>query len=501
MIPKRVSPVLVSAALLFAVNSGLMASAAGQNTATNVINVSATVSGAPSGRPVPAMFMGYSIEWGLIGRMLENRHGRFATLAKSINDLEAFTGPALLRIGGNSEDEAAYDLPADGHLPKFVHINIVPKTLQRMRELAKTTGCKYVIGLNLGVNQPLLAVRLVKVAERFVGRRHIMAFEIGNESDFLGRFGRWWKHNSYGMYLRRWTRYYHAIAPYLGSKIKIEGPAFGGEGWFKHLPDFLHREHTRLSMVSLHRYPLGAPIANPHSPQFASIAHLLERNTAAQFAREMRGVLHMAAPYHLPVRFGEMNSAWGGGKKGVSNTFASTLWAATTLLDIARVGGAGVNLHMSQGIDQFSGWYGPLRFGPGGRLHFMPEFYGMLAAADVMQRGGRPVAIQLHTRLNVSAFAFEGPHHTLRVAIINRTPTASLTIHFGMPAGLKLIHNYQITAPSLRAAAGVKIIGYRQDGPAFGRMMHTKLQPMHVHADGRILSSPPASIVIAVFRR
>lgn len=501
MMLKRVSPVLVSAALLLAGNSSLMASAAGRNTAVDVINVSANVSSTPSGRPVPDMFMGYSIEWGLIGRMLENRHGRFATLVKSINNLEAFTGPALLRIGGNSEDEAAYDLPAHGHLPKFVHINILPKTLKRMRKLAKVTGCKYVLGLNLGINQPLLTVQLVKAAERYVGRHNIVAFEIGNEPDFLGRFGGWWKHNNYGMYLRRWTRYYHAIAPYLGRKIKIEGPAFGGEGWLKHMSAYLRQEHNRLNIVSLHRYPLGAPITNPHSPLFTSVPHLLQRGAAEQFTQEMRWALRIAAPYYLPVRFGEMNSAWGGGKKGVSNTFASTLWAATTLLDIARVGGAGVNLHMSQGIDQFPGWYGPLRFGPGGHLHFMPEYDGMLAAADVMQRGGRPVAIQLHTRLNVSAFAFEGPRHTLRVAIINRTPTASLRIHLGLPDALRLIRSYRITAPSLHATSGIKIMGYRQSGPALGRMMDTGLQRMHVPADGRVLSSPPGSIVIETFRR
>ncbi len=501
MTSRRACLVIVSASLLLMSSSSMLASAAGRHAESDVINVSASVSNAPSGQPVPGMFMGYSIEWGLIGRMLERRHGRFATLADSINDLEAFTGPALLRIGGNSEDEAAYDLPADGNLPKFVHINIVPKTLERMRELAKATGCQYVIGLNLGVNQPLLAVRLVKAAERLVGRRHIAAFEIGNESDFLGRFGGWWKHDNFSMYLRRWTRYYRAIAPYLGNTIKIEGPAFGGEGWFKQLPDYLRREHTRLCVVSLHRYPLGAPITNPHSPQFASIAHLLERNTAEQFAREIRRVRHMAAPYHLPVRFGEMNSAWGGGKEGVSNTFASTLWAATTLLDIARVGGAGVNLHMSQGVDQFSGWYGPLRFGPHGRLHFMPEFYGMLAAADVMQGGGRPMTIQLHTRLNVSAFAFQAPHHILRVAVINRTPAARLIIHLGLRGSMKLIRSYLITAPSLRATDGLKIVGERQSGPAFGRMMHTKLSRIHVPAEGRVLSSPPGSIVIETFGR
>lgn len=491
--------VSAAAAIMLMGSANPMALAAGLHPANGLMNISAGVLLKPAGRPVPGMFMGYSIEWGLIGRMLDHRHGRFVTMVRSIKGLEHFTGPMLLRIGGNSEDEAAYDLPDDGRLPKFVHINITRQTLARMRALAKATGCQYVIGLNLGVNRPALAVRLVKAAENDIGRRHIAAFEIGNEPDFFKRFGRLWKHNQYAMYLRRWTRYYHAIAPYLSRTIKIEGPAFGGQGWMGQLPDYLRREHTRLNIVSLHRYPLGAPITNRHSPIFTSITNLLKRGSASQFADEMHSVVQMAAPWHLPVRFGEMNSAWGGGKEGVSNTFASTLWAATTLLGIARVGGAGVNLHMSQGIDQFPGWYGPLRLGPDGSLHRMPEYYGMLAAADVIQRGARPVRITLHTTLNVSAWAFESPHKMLRVAIINRTPSTRLLIHLALPDRLKLLRIYRITAPSLRATTGVKIIGYRQNGPAYGRMMHTRLRRMHAPADGRVLSSPASSIVIDDF--
>jgi hypothetical protein len=463
------------------------------------IDISGSVRPTPAGPAVPPMFMGYSIEWGLVGRMLGNQDARFTAMADSIRHLELFTGPMLLRIGGNSEDEAAYHLHRLRNRPKFVHIDIRRRTLIQMRKLAQTTGCRYVIGLNLGINRPGPAVRLVKAAERYIGRRHIAAFEIGNEADFLGRFGRWWKHNHYAMYLRRWTRYYHAIAPYLHG-IKIEGPAFGGEGWFKHLAGYLRREHTRLGIVSLHRYPLGATITNPHSPQYADIHNLLKADTAGQFAAEMKWVVHLAAPYHLPVRFGEMNSAWGGGKKGVSNTFASTLWTATTLMDIAQAGGAGVNMHMSQGVDQFPGWYGPLRFGPGGRLHRMPEYDGMLAAAEVIQHGARPVPMRLHTHMNVGGFAYETSGHRLRVAVINRTSSTRLMVHLNLPTDMKLLREYRIGAPDIRAVRGVTIVGYRISGPARSRLTGHRMIKHRSGSDGRVISSPAASIVINVYQ-
>ncbi len=472
--------------------------------ASAIVPISGRIDPKPIGPAVPRMFMGYSIEWGLIGRMVRKEHGRFAVMARSIKELEKFTGPMLLRIGGDSENEAAFDLPAVHPRPKFVSIDIRVKILRRMRELAQLTGCRYVLGLNLSVNNPALAVQLVKAAEKYIGRRNIADFEIGNEPNLLGGLGHrtWWAHNNYRMYMRRWTRYYRAIAPYLGKTIKIEGPAFSGEGWFNHLASYLQTEHSRLGILSLHQYPMGSWVKNPRSLKFASIAHLLgPRASCNLFSDEMRRIARLAAPYHLPVRFGEMNSVSGGGTQGVSNTFASTLWAANTLLGIAGAGGAGVNLHMSQGVDRSPGWYGPLRIGPGGRLHIMPVYVGMLAAADVVQRGGRPVAVHLDTRLNVSAFAFVRPDHTLRVAVINRTPSTDLLVRFHFPSKMKLVRRYYISAPSLQATRGVITTGVRVNGSTAGRMKHKHPLPQRTPNSQDELSSPASSIVIAVFHR
>lgn len=465
------------------------------------VNVTVSVSSTPAGPAVPRMFMGYSIEWGLIGRMVRKKQGRFAVIARSINGLEQFTGPMLLRIGGDSESEAAFDLPALRHRPKFVGINIRIRTLKRMRELARKTRCEYVLGLNLASDRPELAVRLVKAAVRYLGRRHIADFEIGNEPDLLGGMGHrtWWSGNNYQMYLRRWTRYDRAIAHYLGKSIKIEGPAFSGESWFEHLPAYLQREHRRLGIVSLHNYPMGAWIKNRRSLKYASISHLLGSRAVNMFGDEMRRIVRLAAPYHLPVRFGEMNSVSGGGKEGVSNTFASTIWAAATLLGVAQAGGAGVNLHMSQGIDRFPGWYGPLRFGPKGHLHIMPVYVGMLAAADVMQRGGSPLPVQRPKHKRFSAFAFERSNHSVRVAMMNRTPSINMLVHLHLPGNMKLIRCYRIDAPSLSATKGITITGFRLSGTPIGRLGHTRLPLKPAGRHYRRWPVPAKSIVIAVF--
>ena len=310
--------------------------------------ISAEIAFHEPGRAIPESYLGFSIEWPLVNQLFTPHYGRQATMIGLIKLLARYNGPPLLRIGGNSQDESSYNLPQTHRLPKFVHVNITDNMLRLLAHVSAQTGCKYVIGLNLGDNRPDLAVKLVQACRRVIGNRHIAGYEIGNEPDFFHRFGGIWAHNSFALYIKRWSRYYKAIKPYLANGQQIEGPAFGG-GWLRDVPKFIALEHRRLGIVSLHRYPTGATIKNPRSPVFCSIANLLKNASASSFAHLMLPSLAAARPYHLPVRYGEMNSAWNGGKLGVSNTFASALWGADTLFEIADVGGAGVNIHFNVG--------------------------------------------------------------------------------------------------------------------------------------------------------
>ncbi len=55
-----------------------------------------------------------------------------------------------------------------------------------------------------------------------------------------------------------------------------------------------------------------------------------------------------------------MNSVTGGGAKGVSNTFASALWALDTLFELAQAGVSGVNVHTFPSA-QYALYTGPTR--------------------------------------------------------------------------------------------------------------------------------------------
>lgn len=447
--------------------------------------VSATVAINQIRPPVSQSFMGFSIEWSMIGGLTTREYGRQRALINLMQQLQRCNGPMVLRIGGNSEDEAAYDLPHDHGLPKFVHINITRQTLERLAALARATRCKFIIGLNLGVNRPALAVRLVRAAERIIGNQHILAFEIGNEIDSLGRFGGIWKHNTFSLCMRRWNRYAQAIRPYLKSTREIAGPAFAG-AWDRDIPKFITLEHRRLCLVTLHRYPLGAPIKNPKSPAFASIAHLLGSRAARAFGPGlMQRTIAVAARYALPVRWGEMNSAYGGGKQGVSSTFASALWCADALFEAADIGAAGVNVHMSEGFDHFPGAYDPIYFYPHGPLEERPSFYGMLLFARSIENHAQIIPVSYHSHGNVKIWSTRAADGTIRVVVLNKSlhhPTV-VNLRLGTTSRVTVT---TLTAPSVMAVQHVNYGGQSFYGSADGKLRGVRKRTSIPTPGGRI---------------
>ncbi len=460
--------------------------------------ISAAIAFHKPGRTIPESYLGFSIEWPLVNKLFTPRYGRQATMIGLIKLLTRYNGPPLLRIGGNSQDESAYHLPQIHRLPKFVHVNITNNMLRLLAKVSAQTGCKYVIGLNLGDNRPDLAVKLVQACHRIIGNRHIAAYEIGNEPDFFHRFGGIWAHNSFALYIKRWSRYYKAIKPYLANGQQIEGPAFGG-GWLRDVPKFIALEHRHLGIVSLHRYPTGATVKNPRSPVFCSIANLLKNASASSFAHLMLPSLAAARPYHLPVRYGEMNSAWNGGKLGVSNTFASALWGADTLFEIAHVGGAGVNIHLSEGFDQFPGNYDPVYFHPHQPLRVRPLFYGMLAFARTIQDHASLIPVTYHTHVNVKIWAAKAATGVLRLAIINKS-SHSREVRLNLPAG-KPFRRYTLMAPSISAVYGVKLDGLTFDRGQNGQMTGIPSRmPIRGWTKHEKLTAPAYSVTIVVMK-
>jgi len=82
----------------------------------------------------------------------------------------------------------------------------------------------------------------------------------------------------------------------------------------------------------------------------------------------------IAMKYNLPVRISETNSLYGGGRAGLSDTMAGTLWVMDSLFAFSRAGARAFHLHWglggAPGKDALSGTLGQPNTGVQTNFHF-----------------------------------------------------------------------------------------------------------------------------------
>jgi hypothetical protein len=163
----------------------------------------------------------------------------------------------------------------------------------------------------------------------------------------------------------------------------------------------------------------------------------------------------------VPYRMTEGNSCYHGGQPGVSDAFASALWAADYLLRVAQAGYAGVNLHGGG-----EGYYA-LITGEPNATKLRPQYYGMLLAQRFT--GATFVGVSLGGEArNVTTYAARKDNAML-VALVNKS---------GNPVQVRLrgrgMECWTLTAPSLDAKDGVEFAQASTDQrlvPAYSAML------------------------------
>ncbi len=120
----------------------------------------------------------------------------------------------------------------------------------------------------------------------------------------------------------------------------------------------------------------------------------------------------------VPYRICETNSFSGGGRPGVSDTFAAALWALDYLCVLAWHSADGVNIET--GINQldFISSYSPIGDDQHGHYRAAPEYYGMLGFAEGC-RGERVAVTYDAGAVNLAAYATVDPDGTSMV-IVNK---------------------------------------------------------------------------------
>lgn len=150
---------------------------------------------------------------------------------------------------------------------------------------------------------------------------------------------------------------------------------------------------------------------------------------------------------HVPYRMTEGNSCWDGGKPGVSDTFASALWAAGYLLTCMKRGWAGINFHGGG-----NGYYTPIAGSPSTGLIRRPEYFGIQFAQRFL--GAKVVDTTLQgADPRVQSFVFDRQGRR-ELVLINKT---SEPVTCAMPAGVHASAVAKLHAPAIDSRDGVAL--------------------------------------------
>lgn len=236
--------------------------------------------------------------------------------------------PARYEFRGSPEGALSYPISAAAidNLAKFLH----------------ATGWTCIYGLNLGNGSPELDIAEAVYVANALGT-HLEYFQIGNAIDLFPQNFRNPTTWSPQTYFNEWLALARAITE------KVPTARFGGPDvathpeWFSAFAAILEKTPNPPKVVAIsHHHFAGGPPASPQMtiPNLLSGAN--ERETIAAVAS--RGTA-IAKEIHAGLRMVEGNSCFAGGKPGVSDVFASSLWAADYLLHLASLGYAGANLH------------------------------------------------------------------------------------------------------------------------------------------------------------
>ncbi|MEI9979571.1 MAG: hypothetical protein WDN23_11335 [Edaphobacter sp.] len=431
------------------------------------------------GPTVPRNFVGLSYETQQLSDPAFFSPANKGLIAK----FRALTPHGVLRIGGNTSDvgwwkptptRAMPPLPGNVVLrtppgersPLDLAYAITPEAVRNLRAFLDATGWTCLYGINLGTNTPALAAEQAAFVDRTLGST-LEYFQIGNEPDnFHSHFRDKATWNAEA-YLDQWLAAATAI------RARVPAACFGlpdvayNTEWLAPIADRLKSMHDAPNVAAItHHYYFTGPPSNPKANPDALLHPDPHVQRDAELARAAASKLDTA------WRMTEGNTCYRGGKPGLSDVFAASLWAADYMLTLASLGYSGVNLHGGDGqmvAKSLGGrlpgddmvhddpashphpYYTPIAH-IGSEYVAEPVYYGMLFAQRFV--GTQIIPIDFDPGpVNATAYAArrlgdESAAGNVLVGVINKDATKPLSLR--LPVAASSIENIDATSLTAR---------------------------------------------------
>jgi hypothetical protein len=407
------------------------------------------------GAVVPGDFLGLSFEMSSLPQIARyGDRGDLVTLLRSL-------GPGVLRFGGVSADTRIAWTDARTPRPAWASDVVDADDFRELGALAAASGWHVVLTLGIVHYEPQAAAREAAAAKAALGES-LEGIEIGNEPNAYALHGMRAEPWSFAQYAEEAAAYRSAIEA-AAPGIPLLGPDVSGSSAFETWgPAEVVEEQPTL--LTGHHYPLGCEQQPP-----PSIERLLSPPIQRKEVGSLRTYMKVARAANTPFRLDETNTVSCGGVAGISDTFASALWAAGYLPRVMAMGVAGVNLH---GNPSRCSGYSPV-CAPGaaalseGELVAQPEWYALLLVKELIGTRPLPTTVLLAPRgANVQAMGFLAADGSLRFMLVDDDPSGSrgVVVQLRVGAGVSGGSVLALSGPSLAALSGVQL-GEREVAP------------------------------------
>jgi len=363
-------------------------------------------------------------------------------------------------------------------------VSITPFAIRNLREFLDACGWKLIYGLNMGTSTEEDAAEEAAYVMDVAGLK-LIAFQLCNEPDLFYRNEIRKANYDFGQFAGEWQRFCDAIrarvphAPFAGPDT-----AYNNE-W---LVPFAKRFKQEAVFLSQHYYAEGPP-----TDPSMTIERLLRPNPALQ--AEFEGMKRVMNESGLPFRLAETNSCYQGGKPGVSDTFASALWGADLMYQLASAGGMGINFHGGG-----YGWYTPIAGTRTNGFLARPIYYGMLLFAQA--GAGQLVESkleQLEQAPLLTTYALRGSTGAIKVAAFNKNLDRGVRLAIDAGRRTQRVTALRLLAPRVDNTTDITFGGAPVG--ASGAWSPAREEILSGENGATVIELPPVSAALITFQR
>jgi hypothetical protein len=366
-------------------------------------------------------------------------------------------------------------------MPPFpgISFTINPDWIGGIAAVSTVAGSPVIVGFNMAQvegGDPTIPITEVGAFQQGFPAGIIEAVEGGNEPDLYAKRGL--RFPGYSLvsapqppfsYLVDFLGITGAMKQNLPAVPPFAAPVLSDPTWLPDLGAFLSLAGSDLKLVTQHAFPLTVCDNKPLSdPSYPTIGLLLDEQSSHGQAQTFSPFVQVAQQFNLPFRMTELNSVSCGGLAGVSDTFASSLWATDILFEFANAGISGVNFQNAPG--SAGNAFDFTNAGGQFSVKVNPLYYGafLFSQATCNQAQLLPVETLTPSPANLKVWAtFEAPD-MVHLVVLNKDESQDSNVSLQLSKDSIFANVIRLEAPSLDSKNGITLAGQTFDGTSDG---------------------------------